>query len=74
MKPTKSYRIWMSQRNGSSLLCKGLESTGIAGKPGEHFHNFEHDSLAEKYEVRTYEELRAYWEFILRAKKASFSL
>lgn len=63
MIPTKSYRIWMSQRNGSTLLCKGLESTGIAGKPGEHFHNYNHKSLCDKLQVPTYEMLRAkLWE------------
>lgn len=63
MQPTKSYRIWFSQRNGSSLLCKGLESTGIAGKPGEHFHNYDHDTLSAKYGTKTYEALRTkLWE------------
>lgn len=63
MKLTKSYRIWMSQRNGSTFLCKGLESIGIVGKPGEHFHNYDHNSLCEKYQVKTYEALRAkLWE------------
>ena len=35
MKPKLSYTVWFSQRTGSSLLCKGLESTGIAGRPNE---------------------------------------
>ena len=35
MKPCVSYTIWFSQRTGSTLLCKALESTGIAGKPAE---------------------------------------
>gem|GEM_PF-4288901 len=29
MKPRSSYTIWFSQRTGSTLLCKALESTGI---------------------------------------------
>lgn len=37
MKPSKNYAIWFSQRTGSTLLCKTLESTGIAGKPEEFF-------------------------------------
>ncbi len=37
MRPVKSYAIWFSQRTGSTLLCKTLESTGIAGKPEEFF-------------------------------------
>ena len=35
MKPRLSYTIWFPQRTGSTLLCQALESTGIAGKPGE---------------------------------------
>lgn len=34
-RPKISYTIWFSQRVGSSLLCQALESTGIAGLPGE---------------------------------------
>lgn len=35
MKPTLSYTIWFSQRTGSTLLNKALESTGVSGNPGE---------------------------------------
>ena len=35
MKPKLSYTIWFTQRTGSTLLCQALESTGIAGIPGE---------------------------------------
>jgi len=35
LKPKLSYTIWFSQRTASTLLCQALESTGIAGKPGE---------------------------------------
>ncbi|WP_219837601.1 Stf0 family sulfotransferase [Paenibacillus sp. R14(2021)] len=35
MKPIGSYTIWFSQRTGSSLLYKALESTGVAGIPRE---------------------------------------
>jgi len=35
MKPTLSYTIWFSQRTGSTLLSKALESTGAAGVPRE---------------------------------------
>ena len=38
MKPRLPYTIWFSQRTGSTLLCKALESTGIAGKPNEWFN------------------------------------
>ncbi len=59
MCPKKSYRIWFTQRNGSTLLCKGLESTGIAGIPGEYFNLINTDSLSEQHGVQTYEELKA---------------
>lgn len=38
MKPNLSYTIWFSQRTGSTLLCKALEATGMAGKPREWFN------------------------------------
>ena len=38
MKPQLSYTIWFSQRTGSTLLCKALEATGIAGTPREWFN------------------------------------
>lgn len=56
MKPRISYTIWFSQRNGSSLLCEGLRSTGIAGKPGEHF--LANTSLLDFYKAKDYEELQ----------------
>ena len=58
MKPRQSYRIWFTQRNGSTLLCKGLEQTGIAGIPGEYFNVMDANSLCEKYDVASYEALR----------------
>jgi len=36
MRPEVCYTIWFSQRTGSTLLCRALESTGVAGHPGEH--------------------------------------
>jgi LPS sulfotransferase NodH len=38
MQPKLSYTIWFTQRTGSTLLCKAIESTGIAGKPREWFN------------------------------------
>jgi len=46
MPPSRSYTIWFSQRTGSTLLCKALESTGIAGMPVE---SLEHRDLFIKY-------------------------
>lgn len=33
-----SFVICTSPRSGSTLLCKLLAATGVAGKPGSHFH------------------------------------
>lgn len=35
----QSYVICTSPRSGSTLLCKLLTATGIAGRPGSHFHD-----------------------------------
>lgn len=35
----KSYVICTSPRSGSTLLCKLLAATGIAGNPASYFHN-----------------------------------
>lgn len=58
MKPQLSYTIWFSQRTGSTLLCKALESTGIAGTPREWF-NCPPD-LLETFHQTSYVELQEY--------------
>lgn len=58
MRPTLSYIIWFSQRTGSTLLCKALESTGIAGKPREWLHDPETFDLFRTYKVNTPEALQ----------------
>ena len=40
MKPALSYTIWFTQRTGSTLLCKALEKTGIAGIPNEWLYTW----------------------------------
>lgn len=63
MQPTRSYIIWFSQRTGSTLLCKALESTGIAGRPGEWLWDPETFDLCTSYGVRNMEEVREkLWE------------
>lgn len=60
MPPHTSYWIWFSPRTGSTLLCELLASTEVAGRPQEHF-NIEAEngiSMAQKYEVSNYVELR----------------
>lgn len=34
----RSYILCTSPRSGSTLLCKLLSATGVAGHPGSHFH------------------------------------
>jgi len=58
MKPKLSYTIWFSQRTGSTLLCKALESTGIAGNPREWF-NCKPD-LLENFHQTNHADLQEY--------------
>ena len=55
MKPKLSYTIWFTQRTGSTLLCQALESTGIAGRPGEWLAK---QNLPEDYNQMTRTELQ----------------
>ena len=56
MKPRISYTTWFSQRTGSTLLCKALEATGIAGIPQELF-NFD-TNLLDRYKLADYTHAR----------------
>ena len=58
MKASSFYAIWFSQRNGSSLLCKALESTGLLGKPSELFTLESNEKLLNKHESKSYEHLQ----------------
>ncbi|WP_019506605.1 Stf0 family sulfotransferase [Pleurocapsa sp. PCC 7319] len=51
MKPKLSYTIWFSQRTGSTLLCRALQSTGLAGKPSEWLNA---SDLLGKYQLDNY--------------------
>ena len=53
MKPKQSYIIWFSQRTGSSILCKALEDTGIAGRPSEWLHEHETNNLLAKLAMQS---------------------
>jgi trehalose 2-sulfotransferase len=35
--PTTSYLVCASQRSGTTMLCRALADTGIAGCPDEYF-------------------------------------
>lgn len=39
MLPSRSYVICTTPRSGSTLLCKLLSATGVAGVPDSHFHS-----------------------------------
>lgn len=59
LKPHFSYAIWFSQRTGSTLLSKALESTGIAGNLGEWLTlNDDESNLLDKYGLNSYKELQ----------------
>ena len=60
MKPNLSYTIWFSQRTGSTLLCKALESTGIAGIPNEWLYNPDGQKLLSYYNQNNYGDLQAH--------------
>jgi len=36
-RPTRSYLVCATPRSGSTLVCKALRDTGVAGKPEEYF-------------------------------------
>ena len=57
MKPKLSYTIWFTQRTGSSLLCKALEYTGIAGIPGEWLYR---KNWVKDYDLISPTELQQY--------------
>ena len=58
MKPKRSYTIWFSQRTGSTLLCKALEATGVAGKPGEWLYAPNTSDFLQFYGMKTYTQLQ----------------
>jgi LPS sulfotransferase NodH len=58
MRPKLSYTIWFTQRTGSTLLCKALEATGVAGNPGEWLYGW----LNEQHSNDPAELQRRLWE------------
>lgn len=46
-----SYVICTSPRSGSTLLCALLKATGVAGRPGSHFHEPSLDEWLEDYRL-----------------------
>lgn len=48
----RSYLICMTPRTGSTLLCRSLVETGIAGNPAEHFLPDVRHNRAERWGLR----------------------
>ena len=51
-----SYLLCSTERVGSYLLADALESTGIAGRPGEHFHRDLLNPLVDEPNVTGYDQ------------------
>ena len=63
IKPRLSYVIWFSQRTGSTLLCRALQSTGVAGNPSEWLNYSNSSNLLDKYQVATHAKLQQHlWQ------------
>lgn len=45
MTPRRSYFVCATPRSGSTLLCKSLSATGVAGHPEEFFERLRHSGL-----------------------------
>jgi len=58
MQPRLSYTIWFTQRTGSTLLCRALEDTQIAGIPHEWLYTW----LGEQHENDPAELQMRLWE------------
>jgi LPS sulfotransferase NodH len=43
--PRLSYFVCATPRSGSTLLCRSLAATGVAGKPEEYFERLRHSGL-----------------------------
>jgi trehalose 2-sulfotransferase len=43
--PDRSYFVCATPRSGSTLLCKSLAATGVAGRPEEYFERLRHSGL-----------------------------
>jgi LPS sulfotransferase NodH len=46
--PERCYLVCATQRSGSTLLCEGLESTGVAGRPREYFEELKETGVPRR--------------------------
>jgi trehalose 2-sulfotransferase len=47
-KASRSYLVCATQRSGSTLLCEGLERSGVAGRPREYFEELKETGLPRR--------------------------
>jgi trehalose 2-sulfotransferase len=50
MQPNHSYLVCATPRSGSTLVCHGLEETGVAGRPEEYFEALRHSGRPRRPE------------------------
>jgi LPS sulfotransferase NodH len=48
MRPTRSYLVCATPRSGSTLLCRLLDRTGVAGRPEEYFEALRHSGVPRR--------------------------
>jgi trehalose 2-sulfotransferase len=48
MQPMLSYLVCATPRSGSTLLCRALDQTGVAGHPAEYFEALIHSGLPRR--------------------------
>lgn len=50
MTPTRTYLVCATPRSGSTLLCRLLHQTGLAGHPEEYFEALQHSGIPRRPE------------------------
>src|SRR2546423_6871003 len=48
VKPRRCYLVCATPRSGSTLLCEGLESTEVAGRPREYFEELKETGVSRR--------------------------
>ena len=48
VKPTRCYLVCATPRSGTTLLCEGLESTEVAGRPREYFEELKETGVPRR--------------------------
>lgn len=66
----KSYILCTSPRSGSTLLCRLLRETGVAGWPGSHFHEPTLQGWCDDYGLKAGRDERATVQAVFEAARA----